>query len=62
MKFPRNTARFKQGEVVKLVRYLDPSGEGDMTIDEVQEAFDNVDEPTEADELATGDVGGALGR
>jgi len=61
MKFPENTTRFTQGEVVKLVRYLDPSGEGDMTIDEVQKAFDEVDEPSPADDLK-GEVGDALSR
>jgi Ca2+-binding EF-hand superfamily protein len=61
MKFPPNTKRFTQADVVKLVRYLDPSGEGDMTIDEVKMAFDNVDAPSAADVLK-GEVGSALGR
>ncbi|GMI02624.1 hypothetical protein TrVE_jg13805 [Triparma verrucosa] len=61
MKFPENTTRFTQGEVVKLVRYLDPSGEGDMTIDEVQKAFDEVNKPSPADDLK-GEVGDALSR
>jgi len=61
MKFPPGYRRFTGGEVVKLVRYLDPSGEGDMTIEEVKEAFDKVDEPSAADVLK-GEVGEALGK
>eukprot|EP00520_Triparma_pacifica_P008638 CAMPEP_0118638156 /NCGR_PEP_ID=MMETSP0785-20121206/3529_1 /TAXON_ID=91992 /ORGANISM="Bolidomonas pacifica, Strain CCMP 1866" /LENGTH=2054 /DNA_ID=CAMNT_0006529377 /DNA_START=28 /DNA_END=6189 /DNA_ORIENTATION=+ len=59
MKWPEGMARLTQAEVVKLLRYLDPTGDGELSIDEVEEAIANVDEPTEADKLK-GDVGDAL--
>ncbi|GMH68941.1 hypothetical protein TrRE_jg1105, partial [Triparma retinervis] len=61
MKWPSGMARLTQAEVVKLLRYLDPAGDGELSIDEVEEAIKNVDEPTEADKLK-GDVGVALRR
>lgn len=61
MKFPANFRKFSQSEIVELVRYLDPTGEGDMTIDEVRDAFRDVDCESAADQLR-GDVGLSLQR
>jgi len=61
MKWPAGMVRFTQAEVVKLLRYLDPAGDGELSIDEVDEAIEKVDEPTAAD-LLKGEVGDALSR
>ena len=50
---------FSESDILKLVRYMDPSGEGDVSAEEIADAFVRVDTISDAERIEF-EVGGTL--
>lgn len=51
--------QFSESDVLKLVRFMDPSGEGDLSIEEAKVAFAKLDGKSE-EEVAMEEVGDTM--
>ena len=50
---------FSESDILKLVRYMDPSGEGDLSVDEAKDAFERLGKVSE-EEVMKKEVGNTM--
>ena len=50
---------FSESDILKLVRYMDPSGEGDLSVDEAKDAFDRLGKVSD-EEVMEKEVGNTM--